>query len=200
MTLVVLVALLLLAAVPADPGWTWPLGAAGSPPVVVRGFDPPSVPWGRGHRGVDLAGSVGDSVRAAGAGTVVFAGAVAGRGVVSVGHPGGLRTTYEPVDPLVEVGARVRPGDELGRLTFGGHCDGRCLHWGARRGLRYVDPLRLLQPGPVRLLPLRSGPGVRLLVGAPEPVDAHVGVALRRGDRGVPEQLLDRPEVRPALE
>ena len=199
MPLVVLVAAALLVAVPSAPGWTWPLGAADSPPAVVRSFDPPSVPWGRGHRGVDLAGSAGDPVRAAAAGTVVFAGPVAGRGVVSIGHAGGLRTTYEPVDPLVSVGSRVRTGDPIGRLTAGGHCDETCLHWGALR-TRYVDPLGLLRPGPVRLLPLRSGPGVRLLVGAPQPVDADVGVALRRGDRGVAEQLLDRPQVRPALE
>jgi len=199
MTLVVLVALLLGVA-PADPAWTWPIGAADSPPAVVRPFDPPTVPWGRGHRGVDLAGSAGDPVRAAGAGTVLFAGPVAGRGVVSVGHPGGLRTTYEPVDPMVTPGTRVQPGDEVGRLATGGHCEDACLHWGARRGARYVDPLRLVRSGPVRLLPLRSGPGMRLLVGAPQPVDADVGVALRRGDRGVAEQLLDRPQVRPAFE
>jgi murein DD-endopeptidase MepM/ murein hydrolase activator NlpD len=59
------------------------------------------LPFGPGHRGVDLAAVAGAPVLAAGAGTVVFAGTVAGRGVVSVDHSGGLRTTYEPVLPTV---------------------------------------------------------------------------------------------------
>ena len=46
--------------------------------MVVRRFSPPPHPWLPGHRGVDLAGRPGAVVRAAGAGTVVFAGTVAG--------------------------------------------------------------------------------------------------------------------------
>src|SRR5262249_19725721 len=70
----------------------WPLSGS---PAVVRGFHPPALRYGPGHRGVDLAAAAGEPVLAAGAGTVVFAGVVAGRGVVSLSHPGGLRTTYE---------------------------------------------------------------------------------------------------------
>src|SRR3712207_6926505 len=40
---------------PADPAGVWPLRPR---PEVVRGFDPPDVRWGSGHRGVDLAGDV----------------------------------------------------------------------------------------------------------------------------------------------
>ena len=64
----------------------WPLAGR---PTVVRAFKAPAVPYGPGHRGVDLASVAGATVLAAGAGTVVFAAAVAGRGVVSVDHPGG---------------------------------------------------------------------------------------------------------------
>ena len=52
----------------------WPLRPR---PVVVRAFDAPERNWHRGHRGVDLAGSAGQAVYAAGAGTVVFAGVLA---------------------------------------------------------------------------------------------------------------------------
>ena len=62
----------------------------------MRGFDPPDVPWGAGHRGVDLGGQIGQPVHAALPGTVSFVGRVAGRGVVVVDH-GATRTTYEPV-------------------------------------------------------------------------------------------------------
>ncbi|WP_433296961.1 murein hydrolase activator EnvC family protein [Actinoplanes sp. CA-030573] len=122
----------------------------------MRRFDPPPQPWLAGHRGVDLAGAPSTVVRAAGAGTVVFAGTVAGRGVVSVAHAGGLRTTYEPVSATVAVGAHVARGDPLGLLDAGhpGCPAGACLHWGLRRGRLYLDPLVLLGLGRVRLLPL----------------------------------------------
>ena len=79
--------------------WGWPVeGSMSATPTVLRGFDPPDQPWLAGHRGVDLQADPSSLVRSAGAGVVVFAGPLAGRGVVSVDHPGGLRTTYEPVD------------------------------------------------------------------------------------------------------
>jgi murein DD-endopeptidase MepM/ murein hydrolase activator NlpD len=125
---------------------------------VVRRFDPPPEPWLAGHRGVDLAGSPGAAVLAAGAGTVAFAGTVAGRGVVSVDHPNGLRTTYEPVDATVRVGEPVGHGARLGALAAGhaGCPVAACLHWGLRRGDTYLDPLLLLGFGRVRLLPVGS--------------------------------------------
>ncbi|PRY42652.1 peptidase M23-like protein [Umezawaea tangerina] len=131
----------------------WPFGV---PHPVVRGFSAPASPYGPGHRGVDLGGVVGEAVFAAGDGTVVFAGAVGGRSVVSVGHGGGLRTTYEPVEPVVRAGSAVRRGERIGTLVAGHEGCPRpaCLHWGARRGVDYVNPLRLVTGGRVRLLPV----------------------------------------------
>jgi murein DD-endopeptidase MepM/ murein hydrolase activator NlpD len=153
--LALLSALVFVAPVPAG-GYRWPLDGS---PQVVRRFEPPPLPWQAGHRGVDLAAAPGAVVRAAGAGTIVFAGRIAGRGVVSVAHPGGLRTTYEPVDiDGLAVGASVAAGDPLGRLAAGhlGCPAAACLHWGLRRGERYLDPLALLGLGRVRLLPLEG--------------------------------------------
>ena len=135
-----------------DPVGGWPLRPE---PEVVAGFDPPSSPYGPGHRGVDLLGSAGQAVRAALPGTVSFAAPIAGRGVVVVDH-GDTRTTYEPVTATVGVGDRVAAGDVIGRLeAIGSHCFPRaCLHWGWIRGETYLDPLRLVGAGPVRLLPL----------------------------------------------
>ncbi len=133
----------------------WPLEPD---PDVVSGFDRPDAPWGSGHRGVDLAGRVGQSVRAAQGGTVTFAATIAGRGVVVIDH-GGARTTYEPVTAAVAVGDAVSAGDPVGRLQlFGSHCFPRsCLHWGLLVADVYEDPLTLVGGGPVRLLPL-TGP------------------------------------------
>ena len=106
-------------------------------------FAPGAADWDVGHRGVDLAATAGSWVLAAGAGRVVYAGDLAGRGVVSIDH-GGLRTTYEPVDPSVSVGEQVFAGEVIGRIAAtGGHC--RCLHWGLKRGSTYLDPMRLLR-------------------------------------------------------
>ena len=129
---------------------------------VSRPFQPPGRPFGPGHRGVDLAGEPGQPVLAAAGGLVVFAGRLAGRNVVSVEHPGGLRTTYEPVAPAVTPGQQVARGQPLGQLEPGHPgCTAAspkvCLHWGARRRLDYLDPLRLLG-GHVRLLPWDAPP------------------------------------------
>lgn len=138
--------------VPAS-GWRWPLPGRTR---VTRGFRPPQTAYGPGHRGVDLAGTIGEQVRAAGPGVVGFAGQFAGRGVVTVHHPGGLETTYEPVTAVVEAGKHVDSGDLLGRLEAGhpGCPVAACLHWGLRRGRVYLDPLLLVRPVRVRLLPL----------------------------------------------
>ena len=131
----------------------WPLRPR---PAVMRTFDAPSPNWQRGHRGVDLAAVPGQPVYAAGPGTVVFAAELAGRPVVSVAHPGGLRTSYEPVDRRVPFGVLVHRGDPLGVLSAGpGHCSpASCLHWGLRHGTTYLDPLALLEPVAPVLLPL----------------------------------------------
>ncbi|MEU6076665.1 M23 family metallopeptidase [Micromonospora sp. NPDC047074] len=136
----------------------WPLDGVPRP---VRRFDPPPRPWLPGHRGVDLAAAPGATVRAAGAGTVLFAGVVAGRPVVTVGHHDGLRTTHEPVSPVVRPGDPLAAGTPLGTLLAGhpGCPAPACLHWGLRRGTDYLDPLALLGLGPVRLLPLDGVPG-----------------------------------------
>ena len=139
-----------------DPVGGWPLRPV---PEVVARFDPPSTPYGAGHRGVDLAGQVGQTVRSALPGTVTYAGRLAGRGVVVVSH-GATRTTYEPVTARVSVGDLVSTGTPLGSLQLtGSHCFPRaCLHWGWIDGETYLDPLRLVGAGPVRLLPLWSDP------------------------------------------
>lgn len=143
-----------------EPRWQWPLRPG--VPVLTRAFDAPSPNWQRGHRGVDLAGAPGQPVYPAAPGVVVFAGELAGRPLVSVAHPGGLRTSYEPVEVSVRPGARVGAGTPLGRLAAGHTgCPARaCLHWGAMWGpaarADYVDPTGLLATTPVRLKPVRQ--------------------------------------------
>ncbi|MFE4264451.1 M23 family metallopeptidase [Streptomyces sp. NPDC056883] len=130
-----------------------------SPLTVVRWWDPPPTPYAAGHRGVDLAAPVGTELRAVGPGRVHYAGRVAGRGVLSLTLPNGLRTTYEPVRPLVTEGAEVTAGQVVAVLTDGPHCPRPCLHWGLLHTHTYLNPLTLLPRPSPRLLPLLSHPG-----------------------------------------
>jgi murein DD-endopeptidase MepM/ murein hydrolase activator NlpD len=130
------------------------LPISGSP--VTRPFQAPPTPYAAGHRGVDLTASPNQVVRAAAAGLVSFAGPVAGRGVVVIAHPDGVRTEYEPLDPAVRAGQAVNAGDPLGVVDgqHNGCPPSACLHWGAQRGDVYFDPMTLLAPlGTVHLVP-----------------------------------------------
>lgn len=157
---------------PTSGRWQWPTDP---PHPVLHPFEQPAHRYAAGHRGLDIA-VAGTDVRAVEGGTVRFAGDVAGRGVVSVLHADGLLSTYEPVDAVVEAGARVEAGDLLGHVTTTAagawHCPkGPCLHLGARRGEDYLDPLLLLGArGPSVLLPLGGG-------GSPAPGGPAGGVS-----------------------
>ena len=129
--------------------WVWPV----EPPRVLRGFEDVGR-YEAGHRGVDLAASPGQPVVAVDGGTVTFAGPVAGREVVVVLHADGLRTTYEPLAPLVSSGDGVKAGQQLGTLSGPAHCATDCLHLGLRDGDRYLDPLGRLRAAAPVLLPL----------------------------------------------
>ncbi|WOC14499.1 hypothetical protein MP11Mi_36210 [Gordonia sp. MP11Mi] len=97
---------------------------------------------------------------AARAGTVHFAGLVAGKPTVSIRHGDGVLTTYEPVIARVRRGEHVGRGQVIGVLAAGheGCRAAACLHWGARRGSGrdavYLNPLGLLGVLRVRLKPL----------------------------------------------
>lgn len=135
-----------------------PSSPAHRPPVdaaVVDPFRPPDRPYGPGNRGLEYGTSPGTAVTATAAGTVTFAGTVAGTRHVTVLHADGVRTSYSflaRVDVLV--GQRVVQGQVVG--TTVGH-----LHLGARYGDAYFDPASLFIEGAVRvrLVPFDDPPG-----------------------------------------
>lgn len=138
----------------ARPKWVLPT----SQKTPSRNFEPPAQNWLAGHRGIDFRVQLNQEVFAAGTGTVVFADQLAGKGVVVVNH-GLIRTTYEPVIAIVEVGQQVQTGQVLGHVGLGvSHCANEeevwCLHWGAIRNGKYLNPLLLVYPK-VRLLPIK---------------------------------------------
>jgi murein DD-endopeptidase MepM/ murein hydrolase activator NlpD len=148
------------AAAATDSGSGWRPGAPPGavryrPPVegpVIDPFRPPAGPYGPGNRGLEYATVAGAPAVAIGAGVVVFAGPVAGRGVVSVVHPDGLRSSLTGLVAIL-----VRPGQVVGPGTIVG-TTGTRLHLGVRSGDRYIDPAQLFGPGRPRhavLVPTR---------------------------------------------
>jgi hypothetical protein len=130
----------------------WPLSPE---PMVTLSFQAPDGRYGAGHRGVDLAATPGQQVLAAGPGVVVFAGTVAGCGVVAVDRDGGLRTTYEPVAQPSPPGSGLpRPAHRHRPARSPESSLVACLHWGISRGDEYLDPLTLIESdAQIRLKP-----------------------------------------------
>ena len=150
----------------ADATHVWPVSGP-----VVRGFDPPAVFYAAGHRGIDIAGEAGTPVVAAASGVVTFTGTIDYVPMVTVTHDDGVRTTYQPVLPILARGDAVMAGAVIGYLQPG-HCLSPCLHFGVLRDRDYLDPLQWLgQADDIRLLPAGST--------AP-PLSARLGVVTVR--------------------
>lgn len=154
-----------LLAPPVAIAWVDPTTGLAHPTHVSRRAEIPEQNWRPGHRGVDLALHHGQEVLAAGDGEIAFVGVVVGTPVVSIVHPNGLRTTYQPVDARVGLGEQVSEGQPIGTLArttsqFAREHTG--LHWGALTGPdTYIDPLTLLEAPRIRLKPLKDSLEVR---------------------------------------
>ncbi len=163
------------------------------PGEVVRSFEAPLIRWGPGHRGVDLAAEVGEEVRAAADGEVVFAGTVAGQRWVTLEHAGGVRTSYGPLrDLAVAAGRWVRADQRVGTVAGGHHASRTVLHWGARVGAAYVDPLLLLEVG--RWRPALVGPGGTEVTDLPD-LPSYAPWKGRRGLGGILSWVERSPEA-----
>ncbi len=137
------------------------------PPVdgpISQRFDGPATPYGPGHRGIDYGTDPGTRVRAAGPGTVTFAGPVAGRNGVTIDHGHGLETTYTVLAKIdVAAGERVGQGRYLGTTAEAHPGVATGLHFGVKLRDHYVDPLDFLGPievaGAIHLVPLAGDAG-----------------------------------------
>ena len=123
------------------------------PPVsgaVIQRFVAPACERCAGHRGVTIASTAGQPVRAVLPGVITFVGEVAGNTYVVELVAPGVKITYgwmEIVEGLAE-GDAVDQGQPLGVA-------GVRTYLGVRRGSVYIEPLRYLGLGWVRL----RGPG-----------------------------------------
>src|SRR3954452_17712317 len=87
--------------------------------------------WGAVHEGIDLAAPIGTPIYAMTDGVVEESGPASGFGLwVVLRHPDGTRTVYGHVNrAFVDVGQRVKAGEEIAEVGNRGHSTGPHLHF-----------------------------------------------------------------------
>src|SRR5215213_5310330 len=116
-------------------GLIWPVSGPLTSPFGWR--------WGRMHEGIDVGVPTGTPIRAAAAGTVIYAGWESGYGnLVVIDHGRGLATAYGHQSSIASsLGQHVGQGQVVGYVGCTGHCFGPHLHFEVRVNGSPVDPL-----------------------------------------------------------
>lgn len=112
---------------------------------VSRGFQ-------RGHTGLDMMAPEGSPIRAAAAGTVVYAGWYYAYGnIVDIQHADGVVTRYAHMSgfaPTTRPGAPIVAGQIIGNVGHTGRAHGSHVHFEVRLAGRPVDPRPFLALAP----------------------------------------------------
>jgi murein DD-endopeptidase MepM/ murein hydrolase activator NlpD len=128
----------------APPRLTWPLSGA-----IRRGWRASA---GEDHHdGLDITAPRGAAVRAAAAGTVIFAGEEKDQfgNLVVLDHGDGWNTAYAFLSKItVTKGSRVRSGERIGLVGNTGKARGDELHFEVRQGGLPIDPMVALPKSP----------------------------------------------------
>jgi murein DD-endopeptidase MepM/ murein hydrolase activator NlpD len=106
----------------------------------------PILGYRRFHAGVDFGGGYGSPIRAADAGTVIYAGWYGGYGkAVIIAHGGNLTTLYGHASALyVSEGQTVERGQPIAAIGSTGFSTGPHLHFEVREAGVPIDPLPFL--------------------------------------------------------
>ena len=135
-----------------------------SPHRLIRQYLQPNSDYSAGHRGVDYAVSLDESILSPSDGVISFAANLVNRPVLVISHPGGFKSEFEPACTTFRVGDYVVTGEPVGTVclpgaTYDPHCpDNNCLHISLRLNGQYLSPLALLgELSPSRLLPIPEG-------------------------------------------
>ena len=123
--------------------WAPPL----EPPInLVNLYRQPNSDYSAGHRGIDYQVEPGQSVLAPADGQVWFSGKVVNRNLISLKHPDGTLSEFEPVCTDLLKGEPVFLGQEIGRVcntdpNYRQHCQNTtCLHFSIRLAGEYLSP------------------------------------------------------------
>jgi murein DD-endopeptidase MepM/ murein hydrolase activator NlpD len=122
---------------PSAAGFIWPVSGP-----VTSGF---GWRWGRMHEGIDISAACGTAIRAAAAGTVIYAGWMSGYGNITIiDHGGGIATAYGHQSAISVGGGSVAQGQVIGAVGNTGFSTGCHLHFEVRVNGAPVDPLGYL--------------------------------------------------------
>ncbi|HEY9496191.1 MAG TPA: peptidoglycan DD-metalloendopeptidase family protein [Intrasporangium sp.] len=135
------------------------------------------------HTGIDLAAACGTPIRAAAAGTVVYAQVSPSWGARTIiQHSPNLKTAYGHQSKfLVKEGDVVKQGDIIGLVGTTGWSTGCHLHFDVILNERYVDP------GPYLGLPSSHAPSIPFVPSSPTVRDSRgVPVHIEDGDVPIP--------------
>ncbi|MCI0487705.1 MAG: M23 family metallopeptidase [Blastocatellia bacterium] len=107
-------------------------------------------PFGGGgeyHTGLDIAVDFGTPVAATADGIVIWASSHGGYGnLVAIYHSNGITTRYGHLSRItVEVGQRIKRGDQIGHAGSTGRSTGPHVHYEIRENDQPVDPLRYVE-------------------------------------------------------
>ena len=192
----VLALLAVLVVTPQASAWSWPLRGD-----VLRPYSLGPDPYAAGqHRGVDVAGSAGEPVRAPAAGAVSFAGVVPSSGrTVTIQTDGYAVSLTHLGEITVAKGAAVAEGDAVGIAGQSGEAEWPTpyVHLGIRVSSAadgYVDPATLLPPRAVAPPP---PPAAEAPVVAPAPAPVAAPVASRRSGAGDARRVRRLHRARP---
>lgn len=116
---------------------------------VINQYEGPLLPYGAGHRGIDLPAALGTTVISPVSGEITFSGQVGYRDSISIRFGGSMWATLEPVCSDMAEGTLVSAGDPIGTLcqtnpNYQWHCELPCIHFGTRTDAGYFSPLALI--------------------------------------------------------
>ncbi len=131
------------------------------PTQLVNEYRQPNSDYAAGHRGVDYLVSLNQPILAPADGEIRFVGLVVDRWLLTISHPNGQISEFEPACTDLSQGDRVTRGQPIAWVcealpNYRQHCDQmRCLHFSLRQSGLYLSPLALIGGlNPSRLLPL----------------------------------------------
>lgn len=102
--------------------------------------------WGKVHKGIDIAGNIGDPIKAALDGKVIEAYYSSSYGnVITIEHGNGIQTLYAHCSKLLaKEGQEVKRGDIIAKIGNTGRSTGPHLHFELKVNGSAINPIKYI--------------------------------------------------------